>query len=238
MTLLVKKLIKKIISLVPLSFVERYTLVRLGYYSVSYSQFGEDMVLRDLFNSQKNGFYVDVGAHHPERFSNTYWFYRRGWSGINIDATPGSMREFDRKRPRDTNIETAVSEKQGELTFFTFEKGSFNTLSKEVSVKQVKANQKIKKEVKVKSNRLENILRQYMPPNQEINFMSIDAEGMDLEVLKSNDWQKYKPKVIAIEESGFDLENPGRSQIFSYLKERGYKLIRSTGKTIFFIHSN
>ena len=74
----------------------------------SYSQEGEDLLLRRIFEHQKIGFYVDVGAHHPFRFSNTYLLYKRGWRGINIDAMPGSMRLFRKFRPRDTNIECGV----------------------------------------------------------------------------------------------------------------------------------
>jgi len=72
-----------------------------GYALKSYSQEGEDMILRRLFEKQLTGFYVDVGAHHPKRFSNTYFFYKQGWHGINIDAMPGSMKLFEKIRPRD-----------------------------------------------------------------------------------------------------------------------------------------
>ena len=74
----------------------------------SYSQDGEDMVLRKIFKNQKMGFYVDIGAHHPKRFSNTHLLYKKGWKGINIDATPGSMKLFNQLCPRDTNLELGV----------------------------------------------------------------------------------------------------------------------------------
>ena len=64
----------------------------------SYSQEGEDLVLRKIFKKQDKGFYVDVGAHHPKRFSNTFLLYKKGWNGINIDATPGSMKLFNKFR--------------------------------------------------------------------------------------------------------------------------------------------
>jgi hypothetical protein len=64
------------------------------YLNQSYSQEGEDMVLYRTFETVKEGFYVDVGAHHPDRFSNTYKFYKQGWRGINIDAMPGGMDPF------------------------------------------------------------------------------------------------------------------------------------------------
>ena len=80
------------------------------YRRTSYSQEGEDLILDRLLRRKPRGYYVDVGAFHPKKFSNTHLFYRRGWSGINIDATPGSMDEFRRVRPRDTNLEIAISD--------------------------------------------------------------------------------------------------------------------------------
>lgn len=70
----------------------------------SYSQEGEDVVLRRLFDSQPSGFYVDIGAHHPVRLSNRYYFYRCGWRGLSVDAAPGSMEMFRRLRPRDIAV--------------------------------------------------------------------------------------------------------------------------------------
>ncbi len=80
-----------------------------GYMNPSYSIEGEDRIVRSLFWEKRDtGFYVDVGAHHPFRFSNTYLFYTQGWRGINIDATPGSMRAFKKHRPRDINLEIGI----------------------------------------------------------------------------------------------------------------------------------
>ncbi len=88
-----------------------------GHSINSYSQEGEDMVLRRLFEQKTVGYYVDVGAHHPKRFSNTYYFYKRGWRGINIDAMPGSMKLFNKMRPRDINVEIPVSSGEGEILY-------------------------------------------------------------------------------------------------------------------------
>lgn len=75
----------------------------------SYALQGEDLILKEIFHQVKNGFYVDVGAHHPFKFSNTYFFYKRGWRGINIDALPHSMNLFNQFRPRDINVECGVT---------------------------------------------------------------------------------------------------------------------------------
>lgn len=87
--------------------IKNLYITRFGV--TSYALQGEDLILREMLHSAQKGFYVDVGAHHPFRFSNTYYFYKRGWSGINIDAMPNSMALFKRFRPRDINIECGVS---------------------------------------------------------------------------------------------------------------------------------
>ena len=92
------------------------------------------MIMRRLFENQQTGFYIDVGAHHPKRFSNTYFFYKMGWQGINIDAMPGSMEIFRRQRPRDINIEKPISNcGQVGLTYYAFNEPALNGFSKELS---------------------------------------------------------------------------------------------------------
>jgi len=95
----------------------------------SFSQEGEDMILQRIFSGKNDGFFVDVGAHHPTRFSNTYLFYLKGWRGINIDAAPGSMTAFRKVRPADINIECPVSDKSDIATFYIFNEPALNTFS-------------------------------------------------------------------------------------------------------------
>ena len=131
---ILKKLLK---SILPKSAIEKLIYFKNnnldGYALKSYSQEGEDMILRRLFEKQQTGFYVDVGAHHPKRFSNTYFFYKKGWRGINIDAMPDSMIPFNKIRPRDINIEKPVSDKKQVLTYYAFNEPALNGFSKELS---------------------------------------------------------------------------------------------------------
>jgi len=92
------------------------------------------MILRCLFASKFDGFYVDVGVHHPMRFSNTFLFYKRGWSGANTDATPGSMKPFRKWRPRDINIEAAIGKERTTMNFFEFADPAMNSFSEDFSV--------------------------------------------------------------------------------------------------------
>jgi hypothetical protein len=94
-----------------------------------YSQEGEDVVLARFFEGLgRTGFYVDIGAHHPVGFSNTFYFYRRGWHGVNVDALPGTAKLFQRMRPRDKTIECGVGLEQGVMTYFAFNEPALNTL--------------------------------------------------------------------------------------------------------------
>lgn len=92
----------------------------------SYSQEGEDLILNRLFANKDKGFYIDIGAHHPYRFSNTYLFYLNGWTGINIDAMPGSMTPFKSKRPKDINLEVPILDKEGIMTYYQFNEPALN----------------------------------------------------------------------------------------------------------------
>lgn len=226
-----KKIIKSIVSLIPLFLVEKYLLSRFGYNLLSYSQHGEDIILRNIFSDKKKGFFVDVGAHHPTRFSNSYWFYRKGWRGINIDAAPGSMNLFNKKRRGDTNIEAAVSDSDSVLEFNIFNQAALSTFSKELAEEQVKNGYEIKSVAKLHTKTLKEILDQHISKDIKIDFFNIDVESHDLEVLRSNDWNKYAPEVIVVEDR--ELANDS-SEIVSYLKEKGYSLVATMEKTKIF----
>lgn len=206
-----------------------------GFTTKIYSQEGEDIILSEFFPGQTYGFYVDIGAHHPMRFSNTYMFYKRGWRGINIDAMPGSMKAFNRKRFRDINLEMGVSGKEGEMTYYMFDDFALNGFSKDLSKDRDKnSNFEILKERKIKTYPLSKILDEYLPENQKIDFMSIDVEGLDLMVLKSNNWGKYLPSYILVESIGDDIESIIKNPIYLFLKKKQYTIVAKTYRTLIF----
>lgn len=207
-----------------------------GYSLKSYSQEGEDMILRRLFGSQKTGFYIDVGAHHPMRFSNTYFFYKNGWQGINIDAMPNSMKLFNKLRPRDINIEKPISDKKQVLTYYAFNEPAFNGFSKELSQERNrKGNYFIEFTKDMETLTLEEVLEFHLPADHEIDFLSIDVEGLDFMVLKSNDFEKYKPKVILIEILGSSLKGIEQNEISKLLYGHNYLIYAKTANTVIFI---
>lgn len=208
-----------------------------SYHNLSFSQEGEDLLLKRIFEHQEKGFYVDIGAHHPQRFSNTYLFYLKGWRGINVDAMPGSMRLFEEIRPEDINIEAAISDSSELLTYYMFNESALNGFSNELSnTRNGLCNYEIVAQKSIKTQTLSDILDSYLQQGQEIDFLSIDVEGLDYRVLLSNDWSRYRPKFILIEEISISsLETlPRQSQAFYLLEKEGYEFFAKTFNTSFY----
>lgn len=202
--------------------------------NLCYSQNGEDLILNRFLDNKKEGFFVDVGAHHPIRFSNTFLFYKKGWSGINIDAMPGSMAAFNKIRPKDINVEKGIALKNDKLTFYQFNESALNTFSKEEAFSKNKDGYKIIKRNLIEVDTLENILDKYMPINTKIDFLNIDAEGKDEEVLISNNWVKYKPSYILVEILREVYLGKNNSSIKKFLKTKGYIPINKIYDTYIF----
>jgi FkbM family methyltransferase len=208
-----------------------------GFALISYSQEGEDLILRRIFENQQQGFYIDVGAHHPKRFSNTYVFYKHGWRGINIDAMPDSMKLFNKFRKRDINLEKALSDKKERLTYYMFNEPALNGFLKSVSEKHISQGDgryRIISEITMETTTLKEILDFYLPLGQVIHFLSIDVEGLEMGVLRSNDWDNYKPEVILVEALDTDLEHIFNSELFIFLHSKGYSLLAKTYHTYIF----
>lgn len=206
------------------------------YYQKSYAQEGEDLILyRMIYEKIEKGFYVDVGAHHPKRFSNTYFFYEQGWQGINIEPMPGSKRNFDKVRTRDINLEIPINSTEKELTYYIFNDPALNGFSKDLSLlRNQSPDYRIIKTVNMKTKTLSSVLNEHLSGEQKINLLSIDVEGLDLEVLKSNDWRNYKPDFIMVEEKEFNIVQPEQSNIFSFLQQMNYQLVAKTLSTLIF----
>ncbi|MEI9475035.1 MAG: FkbM family methyltransferase [Deltaproteobacteria bacterium] len=216
-------------------FLEPVISLTDGYSSKSYSQEGEDILLRRIFEDRKSGFYVDVGAHHPKRFSNTYLFYRKGWSGINIEAMPGSKKLFDKVRPRDVNLEIAISGEKETLVYYAFNDSALNSFSKEVSQHYgTIAPYKMIFKKEMETSPLSDVLDQYLPLGQRIDFLSVDVEGLDFDVLRSNNWEKYRPEVVLTEAFHFELKRCEEVDVHRFLHSKGYDLLAKTLNTLIY----
>lgn len=209
-------------------------------FSRSYSQQGEDCVLACLFQFQRTGFYVDVGAHHPVRHSNTRLFYRKGWRGINIDPRPGIMTEFARRRPEDINLEIGISNSAGDLTYYVFSEPTLNTFDRDLAQQHqtTKGIQLIERR-SVRTYRLAEVLNQYLPAGKLIDFLSIDAEGLDEEILSSNNWTKYRPRVVVVEDlKCFTFQQVMDSKITRYMNGIDYVPISKMVHTLIYCEAS
>jgi len=190
-----------------------------------YGQCAEDLFLiQNFFGDRQDGYYVDVGAHHPYRFSNTALLHERGWRGLNIDVDQRAIDAFNEVRPNDTNILCGVAGEAGELTLHLFNEGAVNTLSASVAeeYRQLPGRVVIE-ERKVEVQPLSVLLSRHVPTGQKIDLMSVDVEGLDEEVLRSNDWSKFRPRVLCVEIHGANMYNIHEQPITLYLKEQGYR---------------
>jgi hypothetical protein len=233
---MLKKLVKNIL---PKSAKDKIINIKNyyfdGYSLKSYSQEGEDMILRRIFEKQVLGFYVDVGAHHPKRFSNTYFFYKKGWCGINIDAMPGSMKAFEKFRAKDINLEMPISSKKQVLTYYAFNEPALNGFSKDISERRNElSNYKIEFTKDIETSTLEEVLDQNLPSNQVIDFLTVDVEGLDFDVVKSINFEKYRPRVILVEILGSTLSEIEHNEIYKYLLNEEYYLFAKAVNTVIF----
>ena len=183
----------------------------------TYSQFHEDLIIDNLLACKKDGFYVDVGANHPTELSNTKKFYDRGWNGINIEPNPILIKGLIEQRKRDLNLNIGIAPEKGELTFYLLSADTLSTFDyKSAQLNARIHGEKIKSELSVKVSQLKEVLEKNNV--KEIDFMSVDTEGFDLAVLQSNDWFKFRPKLLIVE------INQGGEDILDYMKENQYSV--------------
>jgi FkbM family methyltransferase len=205
-----------------------------------FAQDGEDQVLASLlFPSEEKGFYVDVGAHDPMRFSNTYLLYRKGWRGVNIDAAPGSMRLFRKHRRRDINIESGVGLTRGTVPFYVFSDPAVNSFDQQLSAsRDAEGPHRIKEVVDVQVSPLSDLIRDHIPPGTDYpSVLNVDVEGLDLEVLQSNDWAAFRPRYVLAETYGVTVDEAIQGPVSVFMRSMGYRFMAKTVNTAFYQES-
>jgi FkbM family methyltransferase len=192
----------------------------------SYSQYAEDLIIQSYFSRKlKNGRYVDVGCHHPRRGSNTYGLYKKGWSGILIDLEKTKVLANQLSRRRDKVILAAVSDAEEWLEIFSDKSYSTNTTIKK---NQNSSNEKSIGHIKTQT--LTNILDE-QNFQKKFELLSIDVEGVDLQVLKGLNLKCYQPQIICIEnwKSKDGASGILSSEIHQYLSDQSYELVAFSG---------
>ena len=169
-------------------------------YRVSYAQNREDIILEGFFDGIDNGFYVDIGANDPDIDSVTKKFYDKGWKGINVEPQKKHYDALKEKRSRDITLNIGVGEREGELKLRQYEGDGLSTLSEEMKAENaLQHDDSVDRyeDIVVNIRTLESIFKDNKIST--IQFMKVDVEGFEYEVLVSNNWSKYRPEIICIE---------------------------------------
>jgi len=213
----------------------RLLVSKLSPWPISFAQSGEDMLVWALLSqySADPGTYVDVGAHHPWRWSNTYFLYLRGWRGVCIEPARGARKFFELARPQDRFIEAAIGAHEGMVTLHVFEEQAVNCVSAdEAAVRVERVGQAMVDQYQVRCIPLASALDQTLPPDRVFDLLSVDVEGMELEVLQSNDWSRYRPNLVLVEDNGSttlsECEGPEHVR---YLLQQGYLAVSRGRRT-------
>lgn len=203
-----------------------YLKTTINYFNISYAQSGEDLILKNIFENRKNGFYVEIGAFHPFIISNTNLFYKDlNWKGINIDPNPFAIEKFNQHRPNDINLNIAIANTNSKLKYYYVDDtNSMNSMSEEFLLNRGINPENIKN-VDVSCFPLKDVLDKYLSKNQKIDLFNIDVEGLEIEVLKSNDWEKYKPEVIIMECESENINDLYDLETVQFLHNLNYTII-------------
>ena len=197
-----------------------------------YSQNGEDLFLIEYFKGVSKGHYIDIGAFHPFRSSNTYKLYKKGWSGINIDLSKKTIDLFEIARPKDINLNLAVSDKKKKITIYqNKDMSKWNTINAKWASLYLK--NPILREVD--SDTLNNILENYNFKSNNFHLINIDAEGSELFILKNIDFDKYKFKLIL---TGGQYTKEEQDEVVKLLNSKNYKYLKSISDTDIFANKN
>mgnify|MGYP001281964793 FL=1 len=209
----------------------------------SYSGGAQDLIINYFFKNKKKGTYIDVGCYHPYIGNNTKLLYDKGWSGINIDLDFHTIDFFNFVRKRDENINIAISDKEGEKDLYFFHnRSSINSLS-EIRKKEAKEIRKIQ------TKTLNSIFENSKFKNEQINLLSIDVEGHEIEVLKSFNLEKYAPEMLVIEFlerniiKNLEFHNQNiseilNSEVYKHMIKNNYHFVNWLHSDLIFVHNS
>ena len=214
--------------------------IRNRKYLKNGSQLGEEKIILDLFDNNFKGKFVDLGCFHPTRHNNTFELYKKGWRGINIDLNPFTIELFNFLRPKDININTAISNKNEEVElYYINEFNTQNTLDKNhleflKSHHNVPQKQIIKQ--KIYTEKLENILNKYN--FKKIDFLNIDIEGHELKILENFDFGNTYVKTICVEMIDHNEKSKEKNHKIRKILNKNFYLLKQLDINYIYINKN
>jgi FkbM family methyltransferase len=206
----------------------------------SYSQFGEDLIVKfvlSLIQGARPIRYLDVGANHPYNMSNTALFYETGGQGILVEPDPALAKTLQSKRPRDKILQCGVHFSGAESgEFFALDPPSLNTFSRQEMERYVSMGHKLMDTLQVELKNINSILELA----GDLDFMSMDIEGLDKAVLEMIDWKKFRPTCICVETITYESQQePTKlNDIIELMLSQNYILYADTFVNSIFVDRN
>ncbi len=201
---------------------------------ISYAQNFEDVMLWRALKHVDSGFYIDVGAWSPDLDSVTRAFYERGWRGINIEPNLEFHRQLELRRPRDQNLQLAISDCEGNLPMNFISSPGLSTLDASIAAQHQEAGWSISREL-VTVTTLTAIWQQHVPSDQDVHFLKIDVEGLEEAVLRGLDWAKHRPWIVIVE-STLPMSQIESHQAWEpILSDAGYSFAYADGLNRFYV---
>ena len=219
-------------------FYYLYYRPKIFFPKKTYSTFGEDLIIEKYFEKKKKGFYVDIGCYHPLEGNNTYLLFKKGWNGINVDVNSLSVDLFNKARVNDYNVNLAVSNQKKRLKIYYRKKiNMLNTTSKKLA--KIHFRNGFEEKI-IGASSLNSIINNSKFKKNKIDFLNIDVEGSELDVLKSLNFKRFKPKLICVEIHNHeemyneDLDYLKRNAVYKFLIKKGYKIFWNKGFSFIF----
>jgi FkbM family methyltransferase len=201
---------------------------------VSYAQNFEDVMLWRALQHVEGGFYIDVGAYAPNKDSVTRAFYDRGWHGINIEPVPERAQSFIDHRPRDINLRLAISEQPGQMELHLVTGTGLSSLDAEEGDRR-RAEGRPVEVVTVEVRTLASIWADHVPAEQQVQFLKVDVEGFERQVLASNDWATNRPWIVVAEATRPTTTEPTHDQWQGILEGAAYTFAYFDGLNRFYV---
>ena len=201
---------------------------------ISYAQNFEDIMLWRALKHIKRGFYIDIGAAWSSEHSVTKAFYEYGWHGINIEPNPQFYEQLQQQRIRDINLPFAIGNEPGMRQMHIINNTGLSTLDNEIAQKHIKSGWETKSH-QVEMKTLSTICNTHIPANQEIHFLKVDVEGLELSVLESADWVKYRPWIVLVEATLPLSQEESHTEWEGILLSANYQFVYFDGLNRFYV---
>jgi FkbM family methyltransferase len=222
-----------------IEYCRDWCTLRRGLMRGTFSQYAEDRFVLDYFNGRP-GFYIDVGANHPFRISNTYLLYLNGWSGITVEPMPQLGRKHRRYRPRDQYVNAGAGAEDGTMTLYNLVPSVLTTFDERIAEHHVRSGRALIASTPTIPVRTIASLCEDLHVDKTISFLNIDCEGFDLNVLRGVNWHSQKPTLVCVETAGvianLEEHHTTETDICTFLIGIGYKALAKRGANTIFEH--